>query len=44
MSYRIQYSPDAETDIKELFSVITHLYNSPLNAGRYITIDSRQFQ
>ena len=36
MSYRIQYSPDAETDIKELFSVITHLYKSPLTAGRYV--------
>lgn len=36
MTYRILYSPDAESDIKELFHVITHLYKSPLTAGRYV--------
>ena len=33
---QIRYSPNAETDIEELFYVITNLYDSPLAAGRYI--------
>jgi plasmid stabilization system protein ParE len=36
VTYRIHYSPDAESDIKELFNIIAHHYKSPLTAGRYV--------
>ena len=36
MRYRIEFSPDANQDIDDLYSVIIDEYQSPLTAFRYV--------
>jgi len=36
MRYRIEFSPNANQDIDDLYSVIINEYKSPLTAFRYV--------